>query len=172
MGVETKYALLMETADETLSDIWSRLSGLLNVDIERFDHDEDLLIFSTVKECAAAQLIIETHVQQPLETLPLLLLPDTTDMRKEFTDYGFISHSSHLYVYADSVFLFSIHSEDPHAQPYQAFEQMDEHLLASFSKNTLSILVTDSHSDELMQRIARAYRCSITPLHPTEAVSD
>lgn len=76
MGVETKYALLMETADETLSDIWSRLSGLLNVDIERFDHDEDLLIFSTVKECAAAQLIIETHVQQPLETLPLLLLPD------------------------------------------------------------------------------------------------
>jgi hypothetical protein len=172
VAAETKYAILMETANETLSDIWSHLSGHLNVHIEKFDSDEDLLIYSTAEECKAAQSIIEAHVQQNLENLLLLLLPDTTDMRKTFTDYGFISQSSHPYVYADSVFLFSIRSEEANALPYQAYEQIDEHLLASFSKNSVSIFVTDSHSDELMQRIARAYRCSIIPLHPASEASD
>jgi hypothetical protein len=165
VGIETRYALLMDTDDEPLSGIWGRLSSQHSMDAELFDHDGDLLIFSTAAECAAAQLMIQPFVQQPLETVMLLLLPDTTDTRRAFTDYGFISHSNHPYVYADHVFLFSLRSEHPDAQPYQAFEQMDEHLLASFNRNTVSIFVTDSHSNELMERIARAYRCSITPLY-------
>ncbi|NHN30904.1 hypothetical protein [Paenibacillus agricola] len=168
---ETKYALLMETADqvdgETFIDIWEHLSGQSSGKAELFDHDADLLIFSTVHDCEAAQLLIEAYFMRPLETLLLLLLPDKADLRKEFTDYGFISHSSHPYVYADSAFLFSIQGDDPGAQPYQAFEQMDEHLLASFSKNKVSIFIADRQSDELMKRIARAYRCSITQLYPS-----
>jgi hypothetical protein len=161
MNVAKKVALLIEATDETLPDLWSRFASKLVDRAPLFDHDNDLLIFSSLEECEAVQSEIEAYVQQSLETIPLFMLPASTDMRKEFTDYGFTSHSDRIYAYANDAYLFTLSSEGSTSQPEQAAEQMEEHLLASFCVNGLSVYMTDSHSDELMQRIARAYRCSI-----------
>lgn len=161
MNIEQRFALLADTSDIRLSEAWSEFIALWTDAPVLYDHDQDLLIFVNVEQSEAVRLKLETYLQGSLETLRLLLLPYTTNMRKEFTDYGFTSHSNRIYGYADNLFLFTIHSQGPDAQPHQALEQMEEHLLASCIVNGQAIYVTDNHSDELMLRIARAYQCSI-----------
>ncbi|WP_143101045.1 hypothetical protein [Paenibacillus sp. 1_12] len=165
MKIEQKFALVSDTSEISLSEVWSGFSPMWEGAPALFDHDQDLLIFSTVEHAEVVRLELEAQLLAPVESLHLLLLPSAMHMRKEFTDYGFISHSNQIYGYADNIFLFTVHSEDSQAQPYQALEQMEEHLLASCSENGLAIYLTDHHSDELMLRIARAYHCSIEALH-------
>lgn len=165
MKIEHKFALVSDTSEISLAEVWSGFSPTWEDAPVPFDHDQDLLIFSTAEHSEAVRLELETQLLDSLETLPLLLLPSTTDMRKEFTDYGFISHSNRIYGYADNIYLFTINSQDSNAQPYQALEQMEEHLLASCSDNGLAIYATDHHSDELMLRIAHAYHCTIETFH-------
>ncbi|MEK3723710.1 hypothetical protein [Paenibacillus sp. FSL H8-0034] len=165
MSIEQRFALLADTSDIRLSEAWSEFIALRTDAPVLYDHDQDLLIFVSVEQSEAVRLKLETYLQASLEILPLLLLPYTTNMRKEFTDYGFISHSNRIYGYADNLYLFTIHSPSSNAQPHQALEQMEEHLLASCSVNGQALYVTDHHSDELMLRIARAYQCSIETFH-------
>ncbi|WP_240416984.1 hypothetical protein [Paenibacillus periandrae] len=168
MVIEQKFALMADTSEEIcLSEAWSEFIALCADAPRLYDHDQDLLIFANVEQSETVRLKLETYLQAPLETLPLLLLPSATMMRKEFTDYGFTSHSNRIYSYADNLFLFTIHRQGSDAQPQQALEQMEEHLLASCSVSGQAIYITDNHSDELMLRIARAYQCSIEPFHIT-----
>jgi hypothetical protein len=157
-----KYAILIESADESVTGIWEQLTLTRGLSTNLFDHDADLLIFSTQEEGEAALTAIEAFGLPAPETMPVLLLPDSTDKRREFGDYGFMSHSHHPYVYANDVYVFILNEEGRHMQAKLALEQMEEHLLASFQSDGRSLLVTSNHSDELMQRIARAYQCTTT----------
>jgi hypothetical protein len=160
--LEHKYALWIDTADETLSVFWEHAMNPETTTAKIFDHDDELLIFSTQEELQTTLAAIEALGMPSSEAIPLLLLPDSTDKRREFSDYGFMSHSNQSYVYVKDVYLFILNEDNRKTQYKHALEQMEEHLLASFQLDGKTHFVTNNHSDELMERIARAYECTIT----------
>jgi hypothetical protein len=91
--------------------------------------------------------------------MELLLLPDSAELRSCFSDFGFTSRSGHIYIDAEAAYLFTLISARPNAEPAQALQQLEEHLLASYIQDGETYYLTDSPSDELMHRIALAYGC-------------
>ncbi|WP_259619531.1 hypothetical protein [Paenibacillus doosanensis] len=128
------------------------------------DRDKELLIFGSRRQQEEARAVMERH-GVACENFDLLLFPDGAELRPSFTDYGFTSsQGGRIYAYADAVFLYTLRSRGPQAEPSQALLQMEEHLLASFEQNGEMCCAADIQSDELMERIARAYGCEISPL--------
>ncbi|TDF96705.1 hypothetical protein [Paenibacillus piri] len=158
MATAHKFGLLMDMPDHKLPGFYAQVIKALAAKAPLFDRDKELLIFSSADERLAAHPIMEQY-RIPYELMALLLLPDSVKPRPVYTDYGFVSRSGNSYVYADEVYLFTLHAGQAGAEPAQAAEQLEEHLLASFVQGEEAVYVTDSPSDELARRIARAYRC-------------
>ncbi|NOU95428.1 hypothetical protein GC093_19675 [Paenibacillus sp. LMG 31456] len=161
MTIALKPALLMDMPDGKLPGFYAQIIKALAAKAPLFDRDKELLIFNSPIEREPAYSIMEQY-KIPYENMDLLLLPDTVNTRPDFTDYGFVSRSEHSYAYADSVYLFTLHPTEPAAEPIQALQQLEEHLLASIPQAEV-IYVVDIQLDELMKRIAQAYSCEIRP---------
>jgi hypothetical protein len=158
MNTERKYALLIDMPEHKLPGFYAQVVKALANKASLFDRDKELLIFSSPAEREVAYPIMEQY-KIPFEMMDLLMLPVAAALRPCFSDFGFTSRSDHTYIDTEIVYLFTLHCEQPDAEPSQAVEQLEEHLLASFTDEGETYYVTDSPSDELVHRIAQAYRC-------------
>ncbi|ULL17617.1 hypothetical protein DVH26_26080 [Paenibacillus sp. H1-7] len=162
--MEQKYGLLMELPDGKLPGFYAQIVKALAAKAPLFDRDKELLIFSETEERDAAYPIMEQY-KIPFEDLDLILLPPPVYVLPTLTDFGLISRSEHVYVYSDAACIFTIREDGPGAEPAQAALQMDEHLLARFGREDETFYVAQAQSDELMLRIAAAYRCTVQYIH-------
>ncbi|PZE22670.1 hypothetical protein [Paenibacillus xerothermodurans] len=158
MRIEHKYALLMDMPEDKRPGFYAQVVKALANKAPLFDRDKEMLIFSSPTEREAAYAVMEQY-KIPFETMNLLMLPDGANLRPPFSDFGFVSRSEHAYIDSESVYVFSLHSERADAEPSQALAQLEEHLLASYGHDETDYYVTDAPSDELVHRIAQAYRC-------------
>jgi hypothetical protein len=164
MIIARKSALLMDMPEGKLPGFYAQIIKALASKAPLFDRDKELLIFNSPSERELAYPVMEQY-KVPYENMELLLLPAASDYKSDFTDYGFISRSDNGYLYADSVYLFTLHSSGPNAEPVQALEQLEEHLLVSSPHSAAeAYYATDAQHDELVHRIAKAYNCEARPL--------
>ncbi|MCR8634990.1 hypothetical protein [Paenibacillus radicis (ex Xue et al. 2023)] len=161
MTIALKPALLMDMPDGKLPGFYAQIVKALAAKAPLFDRDKELLIFDSLGEREMAYPIMQQY-KIPYENMDLLLLPATVSARPDFTDYGFVSRSGLSYVYAESVYLFTLHHVEPAAEPIQALQQFEEHLLASIPQEEV-IYIVDLQFEELMKRIAQAYNCELRP---------
>jgi hypothetical protein len=156
-----KIALLLDMPEGKLPGFYAQIVKGLAQRVTLFDRDKELLVLNTTQDREAVIELLQ-HYHIPSEEMQLLLLPSDSDLYASFTDYGFTSRAERHYLYDDLVSLFCFgESGLTQADPANALLQMQEHLVASFLIDDFVYYAVDSHLNELMERIALAYRCSI-----------
>jgi len=108
----------------------------------------------------ALELLEEQAVSA--EELNLLQLPPESDLYLPFSDYGFTSDSKQSYLYEHLIQTFRFSTQlQPFAEASNALLQMQEHLIAHYCIDSISYYVVDNQFEELMERIAIAYKCTV-----------
>jgi hypothetical protein len=156
-----KIALLLDMPEGKLPGFYAQIVKGLAQRVTLFDRDKELLVLNTIQDRDAVIELLE-HYHILFEELPLLLLPSDSDLYPLFTDYGFTSRAERHYLYNHLVSVFSFAERlAPQPDPENALLQMNEHLIAEFLINNVTYYAVDSQLNELMERIALAYNCSI-----------
>ncbi|MBO9604944.1 MAG: hypothetical protein J7639_03290 [Paenibacillaceae bacterium] len=164
--MERKIGLDMQLPEGKQPGFYAQIVKGLADKTTLFDRDKELLVVNDERECEAALEVLQ-HYKVPADRLELLLLPEGAQLYGLFADYGFASRTERHYLYEHLVWPFALVVPDraASAEPKQALLQMEEHLIASYNKgNGQTALVTDREFTELMERIARAYGCSVATL--------
>jgi hypothetical protein len=156
-----KIALLLDMPEGKLPGFYAQIVKGLAQRVTLFDRDKELLVLNTAQDRDAVIELLE-HYHVPSEEMQLLLLSSDSDLYASFTDYGFTSRAERHYLYDHLVSIFSFGELSlTQADPANALLQMREHLIAGFINDDVSYYAVDSQLNELMERIASAYRCSI-----------
>jgi KaiC/GvpD/RAD55 family RecA-like ATPase len=161
--METKLALLMDLPDGKLPGFYAQIIKALADKVMIFDRDKEMIIVSTEEE---RESVLEVMKRYKIQTEPmkLLLLPEDAVLTDAFSDYGFISRADNTYVYAKLICSFHLLSQEPESEREQALEQLNEHLIAQFTEHGKPVYMVDNQLEELVHRIAKAYRCQISIL--------
>jgi hypothetical protein len=156
-----KMALLLDMPEGKLPGFYAQIVKGLAQRVTLFDRDKELLVLNTIKDRdAVIELLEHYHIQS--EEMQLLLLPSNSSLYASFTDYGFTSRAERHYLYDHLVSIFCFgESGSTQAEPANALLQIQEHLIAEFQIDDVSYFTVDSQLNELIERIALAYRCSI-----------
>ncbi|TXK77128.1 hypothetical protein [Paenibacillus sp. N3.4] len=158
--MEPKIGLLMDLPEGKLPGFYAQIVKTLAGKAELFDRDKEMLIVSN-EEQRLVVLDIMAEYKIETDTMKLSLLPDDADLTDLFSDYGFTSRAEHNYLYEKIVVPFRFTSDSPEAEVDQAVLQIEEHLVAQYKEQNRDIFVVDRQLEELMQGIAKAYRCKI-----------
>jgi hypothetical protein len=156
-----KIALLLDMPEGKLPGFYAQIVKGLAQRVTLFDRDKELLVLDTLQDRDAVLELLE-HYHIPAEEMLLFLLPAQCELYPSFSDYGFTSRAERDYLYDHlvSIFCFS-EPVSGQAEPGNAILQMQEHLIAQFQLDDNICYAADSQLDELMERIAHAYHCSI-----------
>ncbi|MFC9776767.1 hypothetical protein [Paenibacillus chitinolyticus] len=139
--------------------------------VELFDQDEEVFVFNREEELRQAKELVSRHGYEA-EPMNLVLLPPHVERTGHFSDYGFESGAGHLYLYEPGIAVFRLgtgavqDTDSPmktasEAEPELAQRQMDEYVIARFHEADGLHFVVDRQHDELMDRTARAYGCTV-----------
>jgi hypothetical protein len=161
--MEPKIGLLMDVPDGKLVEFYAQIEKALAGKANLFDQDNEMLIVSTEAEKFT---VIEVMAGLNVNTdqMDLLLLPPDAELTDLFSDYGFTSEGENNYLYEKLVVSFRFTEDNKQADVDQASLQIEEHLLALYKDHTRDVYVVDRQLEELMQGIAKAYRCRIEVL--------
>jgi hypothetical protein len=156
-----KIALLLDMPEGKLPGFYAQIVKGLAQRVTLFDRDKELLVLGSIQDRDAVIELLE-HYHIPCEEMQLLLLPAESELYATFTDYGFTSRAERHYLYDHlvSIYYFS-ETSLTQANQSNALLQMQEHLIASFLIDHIPYYAVDSQLNELMERIALAYQCSI-----------
>lgn len=158
--METKIGLLMDVPDGKLIDFYTQIEKALTGKAEIFDRDNEMLIVSNeVQKFAVLEVMAQHNVDT--DQMALCLLPEDAELTDLFSDYGFTSESEHNYLYEKLIVPFRFTEDSQQADVDQASLQIEEHLLALYKDHHRDVYVVDRQLEELMQGIAKAYRCRI-----------
>ncbi|MEW9701653.1 hypothetical protein [Paenibacillus sp. SI8] len=158
--MEPKIGLLMDLPEGKIPGFYAQVIKALAGKVELFDRDKDMLIVNNEAQLTAALGVMsQFHIET--ELMQLTLLPDESELTDLFSDYGFISRAEHFYLYAKLVCSFIFAPNSPQGDTEQAVLQMEEHLIAQYEHQGQNVYVADRQLTELMQGIAKAYRCQI-----------
>lgn len=159
----TKYGVLMSLPDGKLPGFYAQIVKGLAAKATLFDRDKEMLIVDTEHDRdAVIELLV--HYKVEYETMELTLLPEAAQVAGTFEDYGFASRAGNSYLYNRLTVLFAFDDQvedNDSTQRQMAILQMEEHVIAKFIEGGTPIYAADRQLDELIERIARAYRCSI-----------
>jgi hypothetical protein len=156
-----KLAVLMNLPEAKLPGFYAQIvKGLANK-VQLFDRDKEMLILNTREECESVYELLHQY-RIEFEEMELLLLPASSILYANFTDYGFISRAEYHYFYSHLVSIFRFNSiSDPLSEPQQAMLQMEEYLLARYSFCGSEYYTIDQQLKPLLSGIAKAYQCEI-----------
>jgi hypothetical protein len=158
--MEPKIGLMMDLPDGKLPGFYAQIVKALAGKVELFDRDKEMLIVSNETQKLAA-LEVMAHYNIETNLMELRLLPDDAELTDLFSDYGFTSRAEHNYLYDKLVVPFRFTLDSPGEDVDQAALQIEEHLLALYKNQERDVYVVDRQYEELMQGIAKAYRCRI-----------
>jgi hypothetical protein len=157
-----KIALLLDLPEGKLPGFYAQIVKGLAQRTTLFDRDKELLVLNTSEDRDAVLELLH-HYNVPSEEMLLLLLPPAANLFAVFSDYGFISRAERHYLYDHLVSIFCFTKPSAaHSEQQQALLQMQEHLIADFHLEDARYYAVDQHMSELMDRIAKAYHCSIS----------
>ncbi|SDM89837.1 hypothetical protein SAMN04487897_101415 [Paenibacillus sp. yr247] len=158
--MESKIGLLMDLPEGKLPGFYAQIVKALAGKVELFDRDKEMLIVSSEEQKLAA-LEVMAHYNIETNLMDLRLLPDDAELTDLFSDYGFTSRAEINYLYDKLVVSFRFTVDSPQADVDQAALQVEEHLLAQYKDQDRDVYIVDRQLEELMQGIAKAYRCRI-----------
>jgi hypothetical protein len=161
--MDTKIALLMDLPDGKVPGFYAQIVKALANKVTLFDRDKEMLILDSQKERQSALEIMQ-HYKVAVEPMELVLLPPDSKLYDTFSDYGFTSRAEHSYLYEKLISFFRLVSDDPGAEREQALQQLEEHLIAEFKQQGVSVYALDKQLEDLAHGIAKAYRCEISIL--------
>ncbi|GAA3403902.1 hypothetical protein ACFFNY_02845 [Paenibacillus hodogayensis] len=124
------------------------------------DRDKELLIVDEETDADALEEGLRAS-GTVYERFRLLRLPQGAEAAPQAVDYGFVSEKGTFYLYAHLCAVFRFDGGFAEAEPAQAEEQMQEHLLARLPLPGGTRYIADRSLNELMQGIAKAYRCKL-----------
>jgi hypothetical protein len=149
-----KIALILDLPEGKLPGFYAQIVKGLAQRVNLFDRDKQLLVLSTIEERdIVLELLEHYHV---------------------LADYGFTSRMERHYLYDHLISLFCF-GDTSHSltEPEQAILQIKEHLIAQFPCNNNKLYYAiDRQLDELIERIAHAYHCSVSFDNPAETLND
>lgn len=154
------YGVEMQLPDGKGTDNYAQLIKALAAEVRITDRDKELLIVESEEERDSIISLLNDY-KLVYEEFELLRLPDGAEVTLLFDDYGFVSASNMIYLYAPMCALFKFVQAGKNAEPKQAAEQMEEHLLARFSVGDEICYAVDRGLSDLIRGIAKAYRCQV-----------
>jgi hypothetical protein len=119
---------------------------------EIVDTDDDLFIFTDGKVFEECKKNIE-------ETFTLYLL-EQPELKKTFSDYGFISEGEQCYLYENLVIPFTLEASTV-INIEMALFQISEHLIATEKSNDRTIYYVDKKLRSLIDKYQNAYDVKI-----------
>jgi hypothetical protein len=155
-----KYGVDMQLPEGKRPGYYAQFVKALAAKVKIEDRDKELLIVNDEADRASV-LELMNEYRFDCEEFELLLLPEGAETTPLFDDYGFVSVSDNAYLYGHLCAVFKFVPSGTDAEPTQALEQMEEHLLARFAAEDSSRYAVDKALGELMHGIARAYRCKL-----------
>jgi hypothetical protein len=156
-----KIALMLDMPEGKLPGFYAQIVKGLAQRVSLFDRDKELLVLNTTQDRDAVLELLE-HYRIPSEEMQLLLLPSESDLYPSFSDYGFTSRAERHYLYGHLVSTFRFSAvQTAQSDPENALLQIEEHLIARFVKDNVPSYAVDLQFNELMERIAIAYGCTI-----------
>lgn len=157
------YGVELEMPKGKLPGFYAQIVHKIGEQVKVIDRDKKLMIVSTADD--QQQLLqIATTYQAKTECFSLWLLPEGVTSPK-LSDYGFISLNDRQYVYANLVSFFRF-PDNPLTHDHQeAYEQMKQHILASFTAKDQIIYITDTNHKELLDQLASRYKV-VLDWHP------
>jgi hypothetical protein len=156
-----KIGLMLDMPEGKLPGFYAQIVKGLAQRVTLFDRDKELLVLNHSQDRDAVLELLQ-HYHIASEEMQLLLLPAKSELYSTFTDYGFTSRAERNYLYEHLVSVFYIiESTTPLSEPKNAFLQMQEHLIVSFKRDDVTFYAVDRQFNELIERIAKAYRCSV-----------
>lgn len=158
--MESKMGLMMDLPEGKIPGFYAQIVKALAGKVELFDRDKEMLIVSNEEQKRAA-LEVMAHYNIETDLMLLRLLPENAELTDLFSDYGFTSRAEHNYVYDKLVVQFRFIADSPRSDVDQAALQIEEHLIAGYKGQASDVYVVDRQLEELMQGIAKAYRCRI-----------
>lgn len=164
----SKIALVLDMPEGKPPDFYAQIIKGLAERVTLFDRDKELLVLDSIQDRDAVLDLLE-HDHIPSEEMILVLLPVDSKLYPTFSDYGFTSKADRHYLYEHLVRTFHFSEElAPQSDSENALLQMEEHVIARFLSGNSTFYAVDSQFNELIERIAVAYKCSVilTPLEP------
>ncbi|WJH33065.1 hypothetical protein N6H14_23125 [Paenibacillus sp. CC-CFT747] len=156
-----KPAVMMDMPEGKQPGFYAQVVKGLAGKVALLDRDKELLILEK-DEDRGSVLEVLNHYKIAHEDIPLYWLPDNATVSGLFEDYGFVTRSDNRFLYAKLIVVFRFADELPtEAEPDQAVLQMEEHLIARWNRDGLEYFAADQQQAELMEGIARAYKCSL-----------
>ncbi|AKF94362.1 hypothetical protein NW801_02305 [Brevibacillus laterosporus] len=157
------YGVEIEMPKGKLPGFYAQFVHKIGEQVKVIDRDKKLMIVST--EDDQQQLLqIAARYQAETECFSLWLLPEGVTSPR-LSDYGFISLHDRQYVYANLVSFFRF-SANPLTHDHQeAYEQMEQYILVSFTAKDQTIYIVDTNHKELLDQLASRYKV-ILDWHP------
>jgi hypothetical protein len=156
-----KIALMLDMPEGKLPGFYAQIVKGLAQRVSLFDRDKELLVLNTIQDRDAVLELLE-HYRIPSEEMQLLLLPSNSDLYPTFSDYGFTSRAERHYLYERLVSTFRFSEvRTTQSDLDNALLQMNEHLIARFLIDNDPSYAVDRQFNELIERIAYAYGCSV-----------
>jgi|GEM_PF-1346577 len=131
----------------------------MNDKLEKFvvDKDDQLAILS--KENASQFLNALSSQEFSMETYSLIEIQGS-ELTPLFPDYGFISASNRVYLYAETVLAFSI-IDGSATEIKMALLQYEEYLIAKTIVNGYFVYFIDKNYTDLLTKVASAYGINV-----------
>ncbi|MDF2715504.1 MAG: hypothetical protein K0R28_2429 [Paenibacillus sp.] len=155
-----KYGVDMQLPEGKRPGYYAQFVKALAAKVRIEDRDKELLIVNSEEDCEALLELMDEY-RFEYEQFDLLALPQDAEVTPLFVDYGFESVSDNTYLYGHLCAVFKFAGADHDAEPEQALEQMQEHLVARFAVDGETLFAVDQLLTELMHGIANAYRCKL-----------
>ena len=160
------YGVEMQVASGKLPGFYAQVIHKIGNDVNVFDRDQLLFVVEQEEERKKLCAILDkAHMLG--DQFELLYVPSGSFSHLD--DAGFVSPNEHIYLYADRVALFALNPQEGSEEDrWAALEQLREHLIGEFygSNREHPVFVLDRNLTDLAEGIARAYRISLTWLHP------
>jgi len=158
-----KFGIMMSLPDGKLPGFYAQIVKGLAAKVTLFDRDKEMLIVDTeLDRDAVVELLI--HYKVEYETMELTLLPEAAQVTGIFEDYGFTSRAGNSYLYNRLTLLFTFDDRiegSGQTERHMAVLQLEEHVIAKFDVDGATLYAVDRQLDELIEGIAKAYRCNI-----------
>ncbi|REE93008.1 hypothetical protein A8990_10292 [Paenibacillus taihuensis] len=159
--MQTVYSVEMLLPDDKLPGYYAQIvKGIADV-VTLIDRDKTMLFVKSGEDADAIEAFTAKYkVQCERGTWLRLDEPGWHPNPQLFTDYGIITRSDNHFLDLQLAAVVSFSASSPDAELASALEQASEHALADLTtEDGRKLIAVDRHQVELMEGIARAYRC-------------
>ncbi|GAB7387681.1 hypothetical protein BSNK01_15180 [Bacillaceae bacterium] len=155
-----RYGIELAAPKDKRPGYYAQIVKKISQTADVLDRDGNLLIVGSAEERNRLRDLFAAYGAAG-ETFDLMLVPADARCASAADDYGFVSSSRQLYMYADKIARFAFADDALNEDDRMALAQMREHILCEYRQNGRTFYIIDRELTPLIERIARVYHSHV-----------